>query len=453
MKPFLVKRLYAFLAFFARRYVARHNPITIWITGSVWKTSCRMIIHAVMKKYMEPKEIIYTSPKNFNSELGIILSIFAIEKYKPWVKNIFTLIFKIMWSGLFGRKKYDAIVLEYGIDHPGDMDFLVSVVKPDISVFTKLDVVHGEFFWSKEQIGHEKFKLMHNTNTKTYLNTQDDFCESECDSLIIDVKKYFRKKDISDYTIAHDKKDTVVAKFKIKRHEITTNLIGETNAQYIALSFRILKSIWWEPSEKVIDLDFYNQPGRWSFLKWKNDAIIIDSSYNASPQSMKQAIEDTYSLQKNLFPDRHIGFILWDMRELGEHAGPQHKAIFKIAAKKSCFILSIWEQSKLYFKQASKDSEHKWILKTFISAQKAGEKALKLIDKECSRHLEGKLDKTHKLKIKKDKYIIMVKGSQNTIFSEEAIVALLKDPKDEALLPRQEPYWKKAKQFFFKHLK
>ncbi len=402
---------------------------------------------------MEPKEIVYTSPKNFNSELWIILSIFGIEKYKPGIKHIPTLICKIVFSGLFGKKKYDVIVLEYWIDHPGDMDFLVSVVKPDISVFTKLDFVHGEFFGSKEDIWHEKFKLMHNTNTKTYLNVQEDFCESECEKLIIDVKKYFRKKDVTDYTLDHDEKDTVVAKFKTKKHHITTNLIWENNAHYISLAFRILKSVWWEPKEKDIDLDFYNQPGRWSFLKWQNDAIIIDSSYNASPESMLQAIEDTYYLQKKLFPDRHIGFILWDMRELGEHSSKQHKVVFRAAAKKSCFILSIGKQSQQYFEEASKDNSHKWLLKTFTNARVAWKKALKLIDRECSRHLEWKLDKNHKLHIKKDKYIIMVKGSQNTIFSEEAIVPLLKNSDDEKLLPRQEPYWKEAKQFFFKHTK
>jgi UDP-N-acetylmuramyl pentapeptide synthase len=105
------------------------------------------------------------------------------------------------------------------------MDFLVSVVKPDISIFTKLDYTHGEFFGTKEDIGHEKFKLMNNTNTKTFLNAQDDFCTNECNKLIIGVKKYFRKKDISDYKLEHDEQDIVVASFKTKKHSIKSNLI------------------------------------------------------------------------------------------------------------------------------------------------------------------------------------------------------------------------------------
>jgi UDP-N-acetylmuramyl pentapeptide synthase len=39
-------------------------------------------------------------------------------------------------------KIYDIIILEYGIDHPSDMDFLLKIAKPNISIFTKLDLIH-----------------------------------------------------------------------------------------------------------------------------------------------------------------------------------------------------------------------------------------------------------------------------------------------------------------------
>jgi UDP-N-acetylmuramyl pentapeptide synthase len=37
-----------------------------------------------------------------------------------------------MWDALFGEKMYDIIVLEYGIDRPKEMEFLLQIAKPNI---------------------------------------------------------------------------------------------------------------------------------------------------------------------------------------------------------------------------------------------------------------------------------------------------------------------------------
>jgi UDP-N-acetylmuramyl pentapeptide synthase len=39
---------------------------------------------------------------------------------------------KALFVSFFGKKRYDAIVLEYGIDNPGEMDFILKVAHPDI---------------------------------------------------------------------------------------------------------------------------------------------------------------------------------------------------------------------------------------------------------------------------------------------------------------------------------
>jgi hypothetical protein len=168
---------------------------------------------------------------------------------------------------------------------------------------------------------------------------------------------------------------------------------------------------------------------------------------------MLQSIEDVYYLQKNLFPSHHIGLVLWDMRELWKHSSEQHKIVYTTAAKKSCFVLSVWPETEKYFKEADKENNYNNILKSYISSQDAWKKALKLINKECSNHWEEKLTKKEKNKIKNDAYIILFKWSQNTIFTEEAILPLLENIEDEKLLSRQEAYWKEAKEFFFHNLK
>ena len=109
----------------------RHKVFTIGINGSVGKTSCRMIIYQTIKKAF-PELNIYTSPKNFNGELGMSLSIFQVEEWVPSVWNMIKVAGQIFWTSLWGKKRYDAIILEYGIDRPKEMEFLLSINRPDI---------------------------------------------------------------------------------------------------------------------------------------------------------------------------------------------------------------------------------------------------------------------------------------------------------------------------------
>jgi len=102
MKKYIYNFLLKNLRFFTKIYLWRTKPYVIGVTGSVGKTSCRMIITQVLQKVQSVPvplgtgtRIIYTSPKNYNSELGLIFSIFQIEEYEPSMKNLFKILLKI----------------------------------------------------------------------------------------------------------------------------------------------------------------------------------------------------------------------------------------------------------------------------------------------------------------------------------------------------------------------
>ena len=90
-----------------------------------------MIITQTLQHFF-PELKISTSSKNFNGELGLSLSIFEIESWSPNPIIFLWVLIKTSLKLLFGRKPYDIIVLEYGIDRPKEMEFLVSIAKPDI---------------------------------------------------------------------------------------------------------------------------------------------------------------------------------------------------------------------------------------------------------------------------------------------------------------------------------
>jgi UDP-N-acetylmuramyl pentapeptide synthase len=142
MKQYFLEWIYSFLALCARHYIKRTEIKVIGITGSVGKTSCRMVVSQVLQQIPSSYKF-YTSPKNYNSELGLVFSVFKIEDYSPSIKNLLFLSLRILKISLFDTKNYDILIAEYGIDSPKDMEKLLQIAVPDIAVLTKLDSVHS----------------------------------------------------------------------------------------------------------------------------------------------------------------------------------------------------------------------------------------------------------------------------------------------------------------------
>ena len=147
------------LASLARTTIKKYKPTVIAVTGSVGKTSGRTAIFDVLKSTRR----VWMAAKNFNNEIGVPLTILGIEHQG---KNIVAWIWalKRAWLQLivFTQRYPEILVLEYGVDRPGDMDYLVSIARPDIAVVTAIGDVpaHIEFFKDAEAIANEKAKVV-----------------------------------------------------------------------------------------------------------------------------------------------------------------------------------------------------------------------------------------------------------------------------------------------------
>jgi UDP-N-acetylmuramyl pentapeptide synthase len=237
MKQKLLKILYSFLALCARIHLTRHNIQVIAITGSVGKTSCRMVVAEVLKQ-LDSEKSIYTSPKNYNSELGLVFSVFQIEDYHPSTKTLLKLSGKIFWKAIFGRKTMDILVAEYGIDSPHDMEHLLKIAIPDIAVLTKLDSVHSANFPNGvEEYWQEKWKLLIAARKKVYLNLQDNFSQQHI-SLLKNYAEMFAQKSLFT-ELQRDKYDIARWHFAYKGKNISHNLLGGENNHYVTLGLDI----------------------------------------------------------------------------------------------------------------------------------------------------------------------------------------------------------------------
>lgn len=425
MKQKILHIIYRFLKFCAQKYIKKHNPKVIGITGSVGKTSARMIIAQVLKQ-VQWEKVVSTSPKNFNSELGIIFSIFEITQYSPSISSLWKNIWIILKKLFFSKKPYDILVLEYGIDAPGDMKYLTSVVTPDYWVFTKLDFVHAEFFDTKEEIWEEKRILLDTSKEKIYVWNFDEYLKKIFDEYL-QKKQFFPHIENSDFS---QKDGKIFSEFLFENKKIRANIFGQENLDYIALALQIARDMGIELLQDEYVFNLENQPGRFNILEWIKWNILIDSSYNAAPASMVKMIENTFALQKNLFSDYKVFLVLGDMRELWEISAGKHLQLNDSVIFADGIYCIGTEILPLY--QAIEMQWFEWEKNIFTKANTAWESLKKFLENTD------------------EKYVILFKWSQNTIFTEEVLKAVLENKDDEKNLVRQSQDWIEKKEKFFK---
>lgn len=449
MKKIFLNIYFKLLWFWAKNYLKRTKPEIIWITWTIWKTSARMIIYQILNKYLDKK--IYTSPKNFNWELGMVFSIFCIPAYTPSVFWLIKVFFIILYKSLFAPKYYDIILLEYWVDHIWEMDFLLSIIKPNIWIFTKVDKVHSLQFGNPDIIAQEKFKLIKNTKEIVFLNYDDSYCKSVYPDIKIDKFYYdtawncsnYHDICMEDYAIVKNK-NIVWSVFKYlwrgkNKIEIKTNLTGDSNISYICLWFTILDIYFYKFHQKNffeniknIEIDFELQAGRLSFFEWINGSIIVDSSYNSSPLSMRKTIENIYKIKNELYSDYKLLLCLWDMRELWDFTEQEHRQIAQSIFGAADKVFLVWENMKKFTTDE--------LIKIWFNAKN-------IYNFENSKLSWIELKKY--LIQNNEKYIVLFKWSQNTIFLEEAIKMILANKEDSNKLPRQSNYWLNKKERFF----
>jgi UDP-N-acetylmuramyl pentapeptide synthase len=135
--------------------------------------------------------------------------------------------------------------LEYGIDHPGDMDYLLSIAQPHMSIFTGLDKVHAAYFETIDQLLAEKVKLLQQTKEIVFVPDGARYLAAYIQQLSIDVLTYgLTEADTGDigfdtHTLSLEDSE-VVASFNLQQEQeqvmqVRTNALGSEQAGYISL--------------------------------------------------------------------------------------------------------------------------------------------------------------------------------------------------------------------------
>lgn len=283
----------------------------IGVTGSVGKTSTADLVKAVCSvKYRTAK-----TKGNFNNHLGLPITLLSFDP-----------------DTQIG-------VLEMGMDKPGEIDFLADLARPDIGIITNVGIAHIETLGTRENIFRAKMEItdFFGPDNVLVVNGNDEYLSQLCDTpyrldkvgsnggcryYLYDIED--RGEGGIEFTFEYDEKTV----------RVSLPVYGRHNAMNASLAIAAGIELGIDPLDAAEGLAKTKLTDKRLSIKGRNGIKIIDDSYNASPESMKAAL-DVLAATKGL---RKIA-VLGDMFELGSLTEESHLEVGEYAASKDIDIL------------------------------------------------------------------------------------------------------------------
>ena len=290
--------LYA-LAGFARDRV---RPLVVAITGSNGKTSTKEMVAAVLgTRY----KVLRTSG-NLNTETGVPLTMLRLEP------------------------EHTALVLEMGMQRPGDIGRLVDLAQPSIGIVTNVGVVHIEFFGSQDELAASKGELVAGLPESglAVLNADDRYFDLLAGMTPAGVASFgFAAGDFhaEDYRPVPEGGSTFsVRGTRVRlavdgRHQALNALAALAAGDFAGVS---IESGAEALSQVAIDHRMQEVAAPAGF-------VVVDDAYNASPESMLAA----FAAMAERPPRGRLLAVLGEMRELGPLADESHRTVGRRAAE------------------------------------------------------------------------------------------------------------------------
>ncbi len=282
----------------AKYYKQIHNVPSVAVTGSVGKTTTKDMVASVLsQKYRTLK-----TQNNYNNDIGVPDTIFNLEK------------------------EHEAAVIEMGMNHFGEIEYLAEIGRPDIAVITNIGESHIANLGSQEGIFRAKMEItkLFGADNTLIVNGDDKFLS--------------KTKGIGDYKVVYYGMENPENDVKVKNimpngqhgikftavipdgeYEVRVNVPGEHNV-YNALAAVCAGLEMNIPMPDIVrgieNVELTSQ--RLDIEDYKGITIINDC-YNASPDSVKAAVKVLCSENA----DRKIA-LLGDILEMGDYAEKAH---------------------------------------------------------------------------------------------------------------------------------
>lgn len=421
------KTLIQILRTLSKLILKKYKPEVIAITGSVGKTSSKEAIAQILATKFSVQKTI----GNYNNEIGVPLTILGIHKSPG--KNIggwFMVFMKTLGLLIFPVKYPQKLILEFGADHKGDIDYLVDFIPIQIGVLTRVSRVHLQYFKTLGSIFNEKKKIFKNINVRGrgIINNDDELVRTLENKLDCPTISYAinHQADVqaSDLQII-DREGIIGMNFKLKyQGNVIPVFLPHTLGLAQVYAFLSASSIALYYGFNLVEISSFAQKyrapkGRTNLILAINKSYLIDDTYNSSPAAAKMSL-NLLSKMRFLITGKRIA-VLGDMLELGRDTVSAHKEIGKYVVDQNIdILLTIGE-----------NSHH-----TYLAAKKAG------LSENDNIYFKNQEDLIEYLKsILQENDLVLVKGSQGARM-EKISKAIMQDQSQASnLLVRQGSNW------------
>ncbi len=284
----------------AKYYKALISPKTIGITGSVGKTSLKDMLNVISEDNFNT----VCSFENENNHIGVPKTIFRMEK------------------------NTEVLILEMGMSDKGEIDILADIGRPDIGGITNIGFSHIENFFDQQGIFEAKMEI---TNYFTENNTlvvmgDDPFLKEVSKNVSYEVifagSGYGNDYIAEDARYLGDTEITFLIEYDKGVERFTLPIAGLYNNTTVALAAAIMSKLDISVSNCAHSLKKLKITPHRLQLITRNGLKIIDDTYNASPVSMKSAIEYLMAIDS----ERKLA-VLADMKELGGMSKTLHREV------------------------------------------------------------------------------------------------------------------------------
>ncbi len=297
------------------------------ITGSVGKTSTKDVIAEVMAQ----KFNVQKTQGNKNNRLGVPLTIMSL-------------------------RDHDALVIEMGMNHLGEIHELTNIAKPTLSVISNIGTSHIGNLGSRENILKAKLEILDGmTNKKVIINNDNDMLHKWNLEDENAEKITFGIHEKSIYMASKVKMTEESNEFSVElnstEYKFTTQKPGEVFILN-ALSAIAVGMEYGVPIDKIqrAIANAEITKNRLDIEK-VNDVLLIKDYYNASFESIKPSLEYLANLDRG----RKIA-VLGDIKEVGSFSKEIHEKVGKEVAKnKIDKLITVGEEAKNIVKKAKNE--------------------------------------------------------------------------------------------------